>query len=298
MAKSKSSKRILINQYGQAMIAVILSGVFLSTLGIGSRLLESASGLQVVFYRSIGLFITMLFIIAVRQRRNFISSFLDIGGIGLLSSACLVGTSIFVVLAVMNTSVANAMFIISLTPLVAGAFAWLVLKERMSKTTIIATAIALIGVLIIVQGALSSNGGLGIAFAFAMLICYGMFSVTLRMGKELDMLPCIAVHAFILIVSLAILLPTLNISQNDLIICLALGVFQLGVGLTLLTIGSKRIPAAQLTLLAMLEVVLNPVWVWLGVGETPDIGTLIGGAIIISAIAFQAIKSGTDQQTS
>ncbi|GAA6139001.1 DMT family transporter [Arenicella sp. 4NH20-0111] len=280
-----------MSNYNRAITMVIIAGAFLSTLGIGSRLLESASGMQVVFYRSIGLLITMTLIIAFRERNNFWNSFIQIGKTGIYSSICLVGTSIFVVLAVMNTSVANAMFIISLTPLIAGLFAWLLLREKMTVTTIIATIIALIGVFVIINGAISTDGALGIVYAFAMLMCYGMFSVTLRMGKDVDMLPCIALHAAILLVILTPSLPTLSITLHDLLICLGLGVFQLGVGLTLLTIGSKSIPAAQLTLLAMLEVVLSPVWVWIGVGESPSKSTMIGGAIIISAIMFQALKS-------
>lgn len=270
-----------------------MAGAFLSTLGIGTRLLDSASGMQIVFYRSVSLLPTMLIIIAIRQRGHVIQSFMHIGKVGLFSTACLVGTSLFVVLAIINTSVANAMFIISLAPLVAGVFARILLGERMSKATIIAITAALTGVLFIIQGALSADGLLGIIFAFCMLSCYGLFNVSLRMGKNIDMLPCIALHAAILIVLLGLFLPELSvkISTKDMIIYLFLGVFQLGAGLTLFTLGSKHVPAAQLALLAMLEVVLAPVWVWIGVGETPSFMTLIGGIIITGAITYQALNS-------
>ncbi len=280
-----------MTDYKRAIILVIISGVFLSTLGIGTRLLESASGLQVVFYRSIGLLALMLVVQFYREGRGSVRSLLAIGKPGLLCSACLIGTSIFIVQALVNTSVANAMFIISLAPLVAGMFAWLILGEKMSTTTMFATGAALLGVLVIIQGALSTDGMVGIAYAFAMLLCYGLFSVSLRMGKELDMLPCIAVHALLLLIGLGWFLDDLSISTHDLIICLLLGVFQLGMGLVLFTLSSKHVPAAQLTLLAMLEVVLSPIWVWAGVGETPSNSSLIGGAIIIAAITYQALKT-------
>lgn len=286
-----------MNHYNRAIIMVLLAGAFLSTLGIATRLLDSASGLQVVFYRSVSLLPTMLMVIAIRQRGQSLKSFMNIGKVGLLSSACLVGTSLFIVLAVTNTSVANAMFIISLAPLVAGVFARLLLGEKMSNTTIVAIVVALAGVLFIIQGALSADGLLGIVFAFCMLTCYGLFSVTLRMGKGIDMLPCVALHAAILIIALGLFLPELKISVNDTLICLALGVFQLGAGLTLFTLGSKHVPAAQLTLLAMLEVVLSPIWVWVGVGETPSTNTLIGGGIIILAISYQALAARPLEQT-
>lgn len=277
--------------YNRAIILVIISGVFLSTLGIGTRLLESANGLQVVFYRSIGLLALMLTVQVYQNGRNTFKNTLAIGKPGLICSLCLIGTSIFIVQALLNTSVANAMFIISLAPLVAGLFAWLILGEKMSAATMLATAIALVGVLIIIQGALSTDGLKGIAFAFGMLACYGLFSVSLRMGKNLDMLPCISLHALLLLVGLGVFVDDLSITQHDLIICLLLGVFQLGLGLLLFTLSSKHVPAAQLTLLAMLEVVLSPIWVWLGVDETPSASTLIGGAVIIGAISFQAFKA-------
>lgn len=251
--------------------------------------MESASGLQVVFYRSIGTALSVLVYLAITKGRSLPLSFLQVGKVGLLATACLVGASIFIVLAVVNTTVANAMFIISLAPIVAGLFAWLLIGERVSRTTMIASGIALCGVLLIINGALSTDGIKGIIYAFLMLFCYGLFSVTLRMGKDIDMLPCVCIHAFLLIIGLAFVLDDLIIPSNDVIICLLLGVFQLGLGTTLLTLGSRHVPAAQMTLLAMLEIVLNPIWVWLGVGETPAQSALIGGIVIFTAIALQAL---------
>ena len=280
--------------YKRSVLMVILAGVFLSTLGIGTRLLEGSGGLQLVFYRSVGVLPALLLVIWLRRGSTSFLDLLHIGKLGLLASLCLVGTSIFVVLALTYTSVANAMFIISLAPLVAGMFGWAILGEKLSRITMIAILASLLGVAIIIQGALSTDGWRGIFYAFGMLFCYGLFSVCLRLGKDIDMLPCIALHALILILCLGLWLPSLIISTSDLIICLALGVFQLGAGLTLITLASPNVPAAQLVLLAMLEVVLSPIWVWIGVGEQPSANALIGGVIIMAAIAFQALAPQSD----
>ncbi len=280
----------MINSYPRAVLSIILAGVFLSTLGIGTRLLESANGLQLVFYRSIGLLAMMLVVMQLQAGPSAMTRLLKVSKIALVASLCLVGTSIFVVLAITNTSVANAMFVISLTPLVAGLFAWILLKERLSYLTLLAIVIALTGVTVIVSGAFSTQGMVGIVYAFCMLVCYGLFSVALRIGRNIDMLPCIAIHALILIATLPLFLPSLAITANDLVICLALGAFQLGAGLTLFTLASKFIPAAQLTLLAMLEIVLSPFWVWLFANEMPSTSTMVGGAIILTAITLQAAQ--------
>ena len=270
----------------QSITMVVVAGVFLSTLGLGTRLLEATNSLQLVFYRSVGLVPTVLLFIWLRRGDSKLSASLRINCIGLLCSLCLVGTSIFVVMALTHTSVANAMFVISLAPLAAGIFARLIVKEQLSKVTLLAIAISAVGVLVIVNGALSSKGIIGIIYAFGMLCCYGLFSVTLRLGKEFDMLPCIALHGLILVILLGLYLPSLSIPKHDLAICLLLGSLQLGVGLTLITLASPNVPAAQLVLLAMLEVVLAPIWVWIGVGETPSNNSLIGGVIIIIAICI------------
>ena len=110
------------------------------------------------------------------------------------------------------------------------------------------------------------------------------------------MLPCIALQAVVLIVCLAVVLESLSIPRTDLIVCLCLGIFQLALGTTLLTLGAKHVPAAQVTLLAMLEIVLNPIWVWLGVGETPSSAALLGGLIILLAVIYQTLAAQTENK--
>ena len=79
------------------------------------------------------------------------------------------------------------------------------------------------------------------------------------------------------------------LTLKDLIISLYLGVFQAGVGFTLVVLGTRYIPAAQVGLLAMVEPVLAPIWVWMGVGEVPGQATIVGGAIIFLAITIDGI---------
>jgi len=79
------------------------------------------------------------------------------------------------------------------------------------------------------------------------------------------------------------------VSVHDLALCALLGFVQVGLGLILFTIGSRHVPAGELTLLSLTEVVLGPIWVWVGVGEVPGTWTLIGGAIVLGAIATQSV---------
>ncbi|MFT5135680.1 MAG: DME family drug/metabolite transporter [Arenicella sp.] len=280
-----------MTMHNRAVLMIVTAGVFLSILGIGTRLMESANGLQIAFYRALGLAVFSTLTVMYLNKGRFLDALVAAGWTGFIAGVFLALASITVVLALVNTTAANAMFIISLTPLISGVLAWIIIGEKVRLKTWGTIGVALIGVFIIINGALSSDGLRGIAYAFLMAFCYGLFNVTLRRGKNQDMLPAICWSSYVLVVVLGLTVEDLAIPRSDLIICLSLGVFQVGLGGFLLIAGSKHVPAAQLALLAMLEVVLNPIWVWLGAGEVPATATLIGGLVILSAISYEAVSN-------
>ncbi|MFK8020872.1 MAG: DMT family transporter [Pseudomonadales bacterium] len=288
MTGSASTKRF--SNYQRSVVLVVLAGLFLSTSGIAVRSLEQATSMQIVLYRSVGLAIFMLFVVWHSNRGQLQKTLLGTGSLGIVAGLLYAGASLTVIFALLNTTVANAMFIISLAPFFAAMGGWLFLRERVSTRTWVALFIAICGVLIMIEGGVSAKGLTGIMYAFIMAICYGGFSVCIRAGRDRDMLPTIALSGIVLAIFAGFAADSLLPSTHDIIICLAMGVFQTGLGGLCLTLGAQHIPAAQITLLAMLEVVLNPVWVWLGVGETPGIYSLVGGALIIGAIAYQAFS--------
>jgi DME family drug/metabolite transporter len=84
---------------------------------------------------------------------------------------------------------------------------------------------------------------------------------------------------------------TLILSPNDGLISAGMGIFQIGAGLVLFTLGPKTVPAAELVLLSMSEVLLGPLWVWIFLGETASVNTLTGGLVLLAAIAGNAFSS-------
>lgn len=274
--------------YHRAVLLIIIGGVFLSSSGIAIRSLEAASGMQIVFYRALGMAVFMALAVLWQHKANTVLAFRSIDKQGILAGVFFSLASFAIVYALLNTTVANAMFIVSLAPLFAAVLAWFFLHETVQTRTWLAIGLACLGVLVMVGGALSGDGMLGILYAFVMAISYGAFSVCIRAGRGSDMIPAICVSGFALAGVSSLWVADFSLPTNDLLICLGLGVFQVGIGGLCLTIAAKHVPAAQITLLAMLEVVLNPLWVWLGIGETPALATLIGGAMILCAITYQA----------
>ena len=128
-----------------------------------------------------------------------------------------------------------------------------------------------------------------IAFGFS------IFTVSLRWGKQNNMLPSVFLSGLLAIFLTIIICKFQNVNliltKNDAIFALFLGVFQVGLGLILYTIGSKTVPAAELTLLSLCEVLLAPLWVWLILGESASKLTFIGGFILLIAITFNSLIS-------
>ncbi len=179
---------------------------------------------------------------------------------------------------IQSTSVANAMLLFASAPFMAAILGWIFLREKVRKATDKSTGSALLGNL----------AALGSAFGFA------VFTVALRWGRSGEMLPAVFLSGIfaIFITSSICLLSGLSfqISVNDTSISMGMGVFQVGAGLVLYTLGSKTLPAAELTLLSLAEVLLGPLWVYLFLNEVATFNTLFGGLVLLLAIAGNAIS--------
>jgi len=136
-----------------------------------------------------------------------------------------------------------------------------------------------------VQGSLAA---LGSALGFA------VFTVALRWGRSGDMLPSVFLSGlFAIVITFAIcqfleLSVVLNLQDGS--VAMGMGVFQVGAGLILYTLGSRSLPAAELAILSLAEVLLGPLWVWLFLNETASLNTLLGGAILLISIAGNAVS--------
>jgi drug/metabolite transporter (DMT)-like permease len=123
---------------------------------------------------------------------------------------------------------------------------------------------------------------------------FSIFTVALRWGRTGEMLPAVFVSGlFAIVITLAICLSLdlpLVLGLSDGSIAMGMGMFQVGAGLILYTLGSRSLPAAELALLSLAEVLLGPFWVWLFLGETATQNTLLGGVVLLAAIVGNALS--------
>ncbi len=273
---------------------MLLAGVFWSSMGLGVRLIEQANVWQILLYRSMALATFLFVIITVRSGYKPVQTIRKAGFAGAIGGVSLVAAFAGGIYAIQSTSVANAMFLFASAPFLAALLGWIVLRESVRKATWAAMIIALVGIAIMVISGISVGRLAGNLSAILSALGFAVFTIALRWGKLEDMLPAVFMAGIFAIVIAASVCWiegfSFTIPAKDVAIALSLGVFQVGLGLTVYTIGSKVVPAAELALLSMTEVLLGPFWVWLFLGETASLFTLAGGAVLMLAIAGNALS--------
>jgi drug/metabolite transporter (DMT)-like permease len=289
---SRASSNTDAHKYG--VLFVFAAGVLWSTVGLGIRLIEDAVVWQILLYRSISMSLFLYVLIRMRSGESPLVQIRRIGSPAVIAALSLVAAYSGGIYSIQNTSVANAMLLFATAPFMAAVLGWIVLRERVRFATWIAIAVAVGGIVIMVAdktGSVALKGSLaalGSAFGFA------VFTVALRWGRTGEMLPAVFLSGlFAIVITLAICLGlglSLVLSPNDGGIAMGMGVFQVGAGLILYTLGSRSLPAAELALLSLAEVLLGPLWVWLFLGETASVNTLIGGVVLLAAIAGNALS--------
>ena len=275
--------------YRRGILQLVASGVFLSTAGIALRLVEQADGWQILFYRSFALSVTILLILVFQKRSRFFDEFRGLGWNDCLLAVFLGTGFVAYVFALLYNTVANALFIFSCAPFLAGFLGWILLGERVATRTWFAIGVAMAGLAVMVGSELAVSRYLGTLLALWIPIAYAASIIAVRRSKRDNMLVALCLAGLVAGGLSAFFVTDYALTPRDLIISLYLGVFQVGVGFTLVVLGSRYVPAAQVGLLALVEPVLAPIWAWMGVGEVPGLATIVGGTIIFLAIGTDGI---------
>jgi len=280
--------------YRHGVVFVLLAGVCWSTMGVGIRYIEVANVWQILFYRSWALMTFLFLVITLRTRGRPLPVIRGAGVPGIVGGLALVFAFAGGIFAIQTTTVANAMFLFAAAPFFAAFLGWLVLREGVRRATWIAMTVAAIGIAIMVWEGIALGRIAGNLAALLSALGFAVFTIALRWRKLDDMMPTVFLGGLFAIISAAIVCYaagyTFDVPLYDILIALTLGVFQVGAGLTIYTLGSKAVPAAELALLSMTEVVLGPLWVWIIFGETASVYTLSGGVILMTAIAGNALS--------
>jgi drug/metabolite transporter (DMT)-like permease len=188
------------------------------------------------------------------------------------------------------TSVSNVAIIIATGPFVAAGLAWAWLREAARSTTLIASLVALCGVVIIVGDAGGVSDAGGIALACFMTLAIAAMTVAIRRHRQISMVAAAALSNFLgSLVSIPFAEGLARVTATDIFILAMFGFFQVALGLTLFVLGSRHLPSGQASLIATLETPLMPFWVWLAFQEIPTSRALVGGALVMGAVLADII---------
>lgn len=288
-------------RYGQAVASVLAAGSLWSLMGLGLGQIEAASVWQILFWRSVGMVPVLLAFVWWRSGGRPLATIRRVGAAGLVGGLGLVFAFAGAIYAIQTTTIANAVFLFTASPLVAAVLGWILLGEKVRPWTWAAIALAVFGMYLMVREGLAIGALAGNIAALLSAVGFGAFSVALRWGKLSEMLPVSMLGGVFSVVAAGIVLALQGTpiapSAWDMGVSAAIGALILALGMVMYTLGSRVIPAAELTLLSLIEVLLAPLWVFLFLGETASAATFVGGGVLMAAVALNAVMGARAQRT-
>ena len=201
---------------------------------------------------------------------------------------CVAAASATFVVALSRTTVAHVLLFQALAPLIAAGVGVRFLNEPVSRSFWLAMALSIVGVVVMVGG---PGGGSVTGDGLALLSTCAFAAVVLlaRRHQAVSMAPAACLAQLLLVLVMAPFANPSTIPASNFVWLFLLGAGQLGLGLAAFTAAAQLVPAARLTIIVLLEIVLGPLWVWIGVGERPSSATLLGGALVLTGVVVQVM---------
>jgi len=287
-----------------AIPIVLLAGIFWSFGPYVVRHIDQSQLVpwQYLFTRGIVIFILLNIYLFLNEGIKFYKNYLKIGISGIIGGVALGTAMITFIWSISNTSAAVTLLCLAAMPFITAMLGFMFLKERISLTVWISIFVAAFGIIVMAFGNLETNTLPGLIFGLASALGFSIFSVTLRWRKETPKFTTVAIAGLYccLFSSILILINDisfLSTSKNEALFATH-GTLVCS-GLILYSIGSKNIPATDLTLLSLTEVIGGIFWVWLpwlGINEVPSTNTIIGGFFIFVAIIYYSLIMQTNRR--
>ena len=280
-----------------AVPVVLFAGILWSFGPLVVRYMDSPNQVpwQYIFGRGLTIFILLNLYLYFEEGTKFWKNYLRIGKSGILGGSGLGIAMISFIYSITNTTAAITLLCLAAMPFFTALLAFIFLKESISLNVWISIVIATVGILIMAFGNTGENSLIGFIFGITSSIGFSVFSVTLRWRRETPKFTTVAFAGFFCFIFAAIIILFKNqvffstsynstlFSLHGILVCL---------GLILYSIGSKAIPAAELTLLSLTEVIGGIFWVWLplfGINEVPDANTIIGGFFLFISLFYYSL---------
>jgi DME family drug/metabolite transporter len=278
----------------RAILTVLTGAFFMSLAALCVRLIEQADGYQILTYRGLSQCMMIALIASITRRINILTFIKGFDATDLKIGILMAIAFCFYIFALLNTSVASALFILSIAPIAASLLSWIFLNEPPSKIAMFAIALAMIGVAIMMGAGITQGRTLGNIYAAISAVAFAGMLTMARKSKKTDVLSGNFLGALLSLITagtLALLLSDtgLFVAQYDLFVMLGMGAFTIGIGISLVAWAAPYLPAPEVSLLVLFESVLSPIWVWIFLNEAMFFNEIIGGGFIIGAVAMLSL---------
>ena len=234
-------------------------------------------------------FLVLAFLAVLSNRARTLEVFRSMGLAGLAVAVFTAVASGSFIVALNHANVANVLFMQAVAPIAAAVLAWVALGEAVTGRTWAAMSVALVGVGVMVGGP-GTGGVVGVALSLTMTIAFAASIVITRHRREVSMLPALCLSQLLVLLAFAPFADPASVGKRDIVFLVLLGAGQMALGLFFLTIGARLIPAAEVALITLLEIVLGPLWVWIALSERPSSAALVGGLVVIIAVLMQTTR--------
>lgn len=263
------------------------------SLGVITARKADADTFQYLLWRSVGIIVVLEVYALFGGRRPALMRAFTSGSTMLVAHLGMLSASMGYVYALKTTSVPNAAFLSSLTPLVAALLAWVVLRESLSRYTVVAILIALAGLVVIVWGRLGGGDLLGNAGALGSSVGFAVYAICVRSRPHADWSPVMPGYSLLMIVVCSVVLVSKGHSLVPAVADIALAMLHGGlfivVGTSLFNLATRHLTASAAALCAQSEMMFAPLWDLLFLGGDVDVQTYTGGAIILASVVFRTV---------
>jgi len=283
--------------HSKALWSVLIAGTLWSFGALTVRYMVDPQNYrwQYLFFRGLTVAGILCIYLMAKKGSRFVNDFKKIGMPGVIGALGLVCAFICFIWSITFTTAANTLFLLATTPFLAAVMGILILKETIRQITWVAMTIAFIGISVMVIEGLEAGSVLGIVIGFGSAFGFAIFSVTLRIRKDIPQFANIALAGILCAILTACIIQiqsdSLLMSSRNIFLSIVHGSL-VGVGLILFSLGAKHFSAAELNLLSLVEVVGGVVWVYLpifGINEVPSMYTVVGGCIVSGAILLNSL---------
>ncbi len=290
MPATRQDRLATFTPHLKGLLLMLGASLCWSTGGLFVRSVSVPNSWEIACWRSLAMGVFLFVWLAFRHAGQVGRAVVAIGLGGFLAGLCLAASFLGFILAVTQTTVAQTLVIISTSPFLAALLGRVFLGEVVPVRRYVAMGIALTGISAMCLDSLTTGTLAGSVIAAGVAVAFAVCVILLRHSQaQADMTPAVLVAA---ILSSAVALPfslPFQAAWQDIGILACMGTIQGGLGCLLMTRAARHITAVEVSLLALLETILGPLWVWVGVGERPSDLAIVGGLLVVGSLALNEL---------